>query len=173
MMKRCLLALPLLLAGAPALADPPAGFDARVESIRIASETPGISIAIVEDGKVVLARGYGVRRQGAAPKVDADTLFMIGSTGKAFTVAALATLVDAGKVGWDDKVIDHLPGFQMYDPRGHARDDGARPAGPSQRPGPGRGRPVAGAAGQAVAGRGGAAAALSEAGDQFPLRLCL
>jgi CubicO group peptidase (beta-lactamase class C family) len=116
MMKRCLFALPLLLAGAPALADPPAGFDARVESIRTATETPGISIAIVEDGKVVLAKGYGVRRQGAAAKVDADTLFMIGSTGKAFTVAALATLVDAGKIGWDDKVIDHLPGFQMYDP---------------------------------------------------------
>jgi CubicO group peptidase (beta-lactamase class C family) len=116
MMKRCLFALPLLLAGTPALADPPAGFDARVESIRTATETPGISIAIVEDGKVVLAKGYGVRKQGAAAKVDADTLFMIGSTGKAFTVAALATLVDSGKIGWDDKVIDHLPGFQMYDP---------------------------------------------------------
>ena len=41
---------------------------------------------------------------------------MTGSTGKAVTVAALATLVDAGKLGWDDKVVDRLPGFQMYDP---------------------------------------------------------
>jgi CubicO group peptidase (beta-lactamase class C family) len=49
-------------------------------------------------------------------RVDADTIFPTGSTGKAFTAAALATLVDAGKIAWDDKVIDRLPGFQMYDP---------------------------------------------------------
>jgi len=115
-MKRHLLALPLLLFAQPALADPPAGFDARVEAIRRASQTPGMAVAIVEDGKVVLARGYGVRRLGAPAPVDADTLFMIGSTGKAFTTAALATLVDAGRIRWDDKVIDHLPGFQMHDP---------------------------------------------------------
>ncbi|SEM71511.1 CubicO group peptidase, beta-lactamase class C family [Sphingomonas gellani] len=115
-MKRHLLLLPLLLAATPALADPPAGFDARVEAVRRASETPGMAVAIVENGKVVLAKGYGIRKLGAPAKVDADTLFMIGSTGKAFTSAALATLVDAGKIGWDDKVIDHLPGFQMYDP---------------------------------------------------------
>ena len=48
--------------------------------------------------------------------VDADTIFSTGSTGKAFTVAALAILVDQGKLSWDDKVIDHMPGFQMYDP---------------------------------------------------------
>jgi len=113
-MKRSLLAL-LLLAAAPARADVPAGFDARVEAIRRASETPGMAIAIVENGKVVLAKGYGVRRLGSPAKVDADTLFMIGSTGKAFTSAALATLVDAGRIDWDDKVIDHLPGFQMHD----------------------------------------------------------
>ena len=106
----------LLLSVVPATADPPAGLDARIETIRATSETPGMAVAIVENGKVVLAKGYGVRELGASAKVDADTLFMIGSTGKAFTVAALATLVDAGKIGWDDKVIDHLPGFQMYDP---------------------------------------------------------
>ena len=109
------LALALLFAATPALADPPAGFDARVEQVRAASETPGLAVAIVEDGKVVLAKGYGVRKLGSPARVDADTLFMIGSTGKAFTSAALATLVDVGKIGWDDKVIDHLPGFQMYD----------------------------------------------------------
>lgn len=115
-MMRHYLALPLLLAATPALADPPAGFDARAEAVRKASETPGMAIAIVENGRVVLAKGYGVRKLGGPEKVDANTLFMIGSTGKAFTTAALATLVDAGKLGWDDKVIDHLPGFQMYDP---------------------------------------------------------
>ncbi|WP_375396573.1 serine hydrolase [uncultured Sphingomonas sp.] len=110
-----LLATALLVMAAPALADPPGGFDARVEALRAKAGVPGLAIAIVENGKVVLARGYGIRKLGSAARVDADTLFMNGSTGKAMTVAALATLVDAGKLGWDDKVVDRLPGFQMYD----------------------------------------------------------
>ena len=100
----------------PALAAPPANIDQRVEELRRASELPGLAIAIVENGKTTLARGYGVRKMGGRDPVDANTIFMTGSTGKAVTVAALATLVDAGKIGWDDKVINHLPGFQMYDP---------------------------------------------------------
>ena len=112
-MKKLLLALAAL--ASPALADPPAGLDARIEALRQQAGVPGLAVSIVEHGRIVLAKGYGVRRLGSAARVDADTLFMNGSTGKAMTVAALATLVDAGKLGWDDKVIDHLPGFQMYD----------------------------------------------------------
>ena len=112
---RIFVALVALAATSPALAAPPANFDQRVEQLRQASETPGMAIAIVEDGKTVLAKGYGVRKLGGNEPVDADTIFMTGSTGKAVTVAALATLVDAGKLGWDDKVVDRLPGFQMYD----------------------------------------------------------
>jgi CubicO group peptidase (beta-lactamase class C family) len=108
------LALPLVLLAAPAAAQP-ADFDARVEALRKASGTPGMAIAIVENGKVVLAKGYGLRKLGAPQKIDADTIFTIGSTAKAMTATALAILVDAGKLGWDDKVIDHLPGFEMYD----------------------------------------------------------
>ena len=111
-----LLLASIALAVTPALADPPANFDARVEAVRQQAGVPGMAVAIVENGRVVLARGYGVRRLGGAAKVDADTIFMTGSTGKAVTTAALATLVDAGKLAWDDKVTDHLPGFQMYDP---------------------------------------------------------
>ena len=105
----------LALPGA-AIAGLPAGFDDRVEALRLQSGVPGLSIAVVEGGRVVLARGYGVRKLGSQAKVDADTLFMTGSTGKAMTVAALATLVDAGKMSWDDHVVDRLPAFQMYDP---------------------------------------------------------
>ena len=72
--------------------------------------------AIVKDGKVLFAHGYGVRAVGDQAAVDADTLFGIGSNTKAFTVAALAMLVDEGKLSWDDKVIDRLPGFRLYDP---------------------------------------------------------
>ena len=115
MKSRLSVALIALAAAYPALAAPPANFDQRVEQLRLASETPGMAIAIVENGKTVLAKGYGVRKIGTNDPVDADTIFMTGSTGKAVTVAALATLVDAGKLGWDDKVVDRLPGFQMYD----------------------------------------------------------
>lgn len=77
---------------------------------------PGVAIAIVKDGRVVLAKGYGVRKLGDPALVDAHTLFGIGSNTKAFTAAAIATLVDAGKLSWDDPVDQRLKGFQMYDP---------------------------------------------------------
>lgn len=114
-MKRMLIIMAAFAPGV-AMAAPPAGFDARVEAIRRKVGVPGLAIAIVENGRTTLARGYGVRKLGEPTPVDADTLFPTGSTGKAFTAAALATLVDAGTIGWDDRVIDRLPGFQMYDP---------------------------------------------------------
>lgn len=113
---RVFVALALIATSLPLAAAPPADFDARVESLRAKIGTPGLAIAIVENGEATLAHGYGVSKVGATERVDADTIFPTGSTGKAFTVAALATLVDAGKIGWDDKVTDRLPGFQMYDP---------------------------------------------------------
>jgi CubicO group peptidase (beta-lactamase class C family) len=106
----------MALLAPPALADPPAGFDERVETLRRSIGVPGVSIAIVENGRPTLARGYGVRDLSAPQPVDADTIFATGSTGKAFTVAALAILVDQGKIKWDDKVIDHMPDFRMWDP---------------------------------------------------------
>jgi CubicO group peptidase (beta-lactamase class C family) len=65
---------------------------------------------------VTLARGYGVRRLGEDAPVDADTIFQLGSVGKAFTTAALAVLYDRGQIDWDDPVTKHIPWFQMYDP---------------------------------------------------------
>lgn len=106
----------VLLAWATAGAAPPKGFDARVEALRQKIGSPAVSVAIVENGKVTLARAYGVKRLGGSDKADADTIFQLGSVTKAFTAAALATLVDDGKIKWDDKVIDHLPWFRMYDP---------------------------------------------------------
>lgn len=105
-----------LVISASVLAAPPEGFDNRVEALRKQVGVPGMAIAIVENGKVTLAKGYGVKKLGSPEPVGADTIFPTGSTGKAFTAADVAILVDQGKVGWDDKVIDHLPGFQMFDP---------------------------------------------------------
>jgi CubicO group peptidase (beta-lactamase class C family) len=77
---------------------------------------PGIAIGVIKDGRVVLAKGYGVRKTGGTAAVDANTLFAIGSNTKAFTTAALSILVDEGKIGWDNRVIDYLPDFRMWDP---------------------------------------------------------
>lgn len=94
----------------------PAQIDRTVQRSMSAFQVPGMAVGIVKDGRLVYAKGYGVRELGKPEKVDADTLFQIGSNTKAFTAAALAILVDEGKIHWDDKVIDHLPNFRMYDP---------------------------------------------------------
>jgi CubicO group peptidase (beta-lactamase class C family) len=94
----------------------PADIDRLVARAQQVFTVPGVSVAIVKDGQTLFAKGYGVRANGKPEKVDADTLFGIGSNTKAFTVAALATLVDQGKLHWDDKVIDLMPQVRLYDP---------------------------------------------------------
>jgi CubicO group peptidase (beta-lactamase class C family) len=79
-------------------------------------QVPGMAVAIVKNGAVVHAKGYGVRELGKPGPVDANTLFAIASNSKAFTSAALAILADEGKITWDDRVVAHLPYFQAYDP---------------------------------------------------------
>jgi CubicO group peptidase (beta-lactamase class C family) len=108
-------ALMFLLPGFAAAA-PPAGFDARVEAVMHEQGVPGVAVAIVEDGETTLARGYGLKSLEHPQPVGPDSLFQIGSTSKAFTAAALAILVDEGRIRWEDPVIDHLAGFRMYDP---------------------------------------------------------
>lgn len=118
-MKRLLFVLlAALVASSPAFAQS-LDVDAFIEYAQgsfDAYEVPGAAVAIVKDGQVVLTRGFGVRRLGEPAPVDADTLFAIASNSKAFTAAVLATLVDEGKLSWDDHVIDHLPAFRVYDP---------------------------------------------------------
>jgi CubicO group peptidase (beta-lactamase class C family) len=77
---------------------------------------PGVSVAIVKDGKTVFIKGYGVKEWGGNDKVDENTLFMIGSNTKAFTATAVAMLHAEKKLSLDDKVQKWLPGFKMYDP---------------------------------------------------------
>jgi CubicO group peptidase (beta-lactamase class C family) len=91
-----------------------ATIDALVERTLKTFDVPGIAVAVVKDGKVIHAKGYGVKSILTNEKVDGNTLFGIASNSKAFTAAALAMLVDEGKVKWDDKVIQYLPNFKMY-----------------------------------------------------------
>ena len=91
-------------------------FGAYVDNARKTFDVPGIAVAIVKDGKVVMEQGFGLREIGKPDKVDAHTLFAIASNTKAFTAAALQQLAEAGKLKMDDRVIDHLPWFRMSDP---------------------------------------------------------
>lgn len=97
-------------------AAPPRDLDRYVQRAFDTFETPGMALAIVERGKPPVIRTYGVRRMDEAAKVDEQTMFSMGSTTKAFTSAVLAMLVDEGKLSWDSKVVDVLPGFRMYEP---------------------------------------------------------
>ncbi|MCI0690539.1 serine hydrolase [candidate division KSB1 bacterium] len=94
----------------------PKDLDAYVERVRKEFEVPGIALAIVKDGKVVMAKGYGVRKLGESTPVDARTLFGIASNTKAFTATALGLLVEEGKLEWDAPVVRYLPWFQLADP---------------------------------------------------------
>jgi len=91
-------------------------FGAYVDNTRKTFNVPGIAVAIVKDGKVVLEEGYGLRESGKPEKVDAHTLFAIASNTKAFTAAALQMLAEQGKLDMDGRVTDYLPWFQMSDP---------------------------------------------------------
>ena len=118
MHRQLALAVAFLLA--PALraqaAAPAARVDAYIANAVRAWKEPGLAIAVVKDDKVVFAKGYGVRKLGDAAPVDENTVFAIGSLTKAFTAAAAGMLVDEGKLHWDDRVIDYLPDFRLYDP---------------------------------------------------------
>ncbi|MGF6494079.1 CubicO group peptidase (beta-lactamase class C family) [Luteibacter sp. 621] len=93
-----------------------ADFDAYVDATRKQFDVPGIAVAIVKDGKIVLEMGSGVRKLGDPAKVDAHTRFAIASNTKAFTAASLAILADEKKLDMNDRVVDRLPWFQMSDP---------------------------------------------------------
>jgi len=92
------------------------GFDDYVNKALKDWDVPGVAIAIVKNDQIVFAKGYGVRKLGDPTPVDEKTLFAIGSSSKAFTAAAIAMLVDEGKIKWDDPVTKYLPGFQLFDP---------------------------------------------------------
>jgi CubicO group peptidase (beta-lactamase class C family) len=103
-------------APAPAQAAELADLEPFIEQAMRDWEIPGLAIAVVRDDSVILARGFGEREIGTGQPVDEHTLFAIASTTKAMTVATLGMLVDEGIIQWDDRVADHMPGFDLADP---------------------------------------------------------
>lgn len=88
--------------------------DKYIEKARKDWNVPGMAVAIVKDGKVVLSKGYGVKELGQKDQVDENTQFAIASNSKAFVASCIARLVEEGKLSWKDKVRDYLPYFLLY-----------------------------------------------------------
>ena len=107
---------PSLQAHEPAAGPTPEAIDAAVRATIERYRLPGIAVGVIEDGKVVYARGYGETVAGSGDQVTTKTLFKIASNSKAMTGAVLARLVQQGKLRWDDPVVKHLPQFAMHDP---------------------------------------------------------
>src|SRR5262245_17051996 len=113
---------PTSFAAASSVAKPlSADVVARIDSIAAESlkdgVTPGISLAVVREGAVVLAKGYGVADIESQKPVTANTLFAAGSTMKSVTALALMQLVDEGKVELDASVTKYVPYFRVADAR--------------------------------------------------------
>lgn len=113
-------------AGGPAAAGPAfsaqsvqaaiAALDAIVTQQMTTTTVPGVAVGVIHDGKLLTAKGFGVREVGKDAKVDADTVFQLASVSKALGSTAVAAAVTSGKVAWSDPVEKGLPGFTLADP---------------------------------------------------------
>ncbi len=111
-----LLGLLLSAAPAPAQQELPANLLKLCEDLEAKRQEyhiPGMALVIVHNDQVLLARGFGVVDPKSGQRVDADTLFCIGSSTKSFTSAAIGMMVEEGKMSWDDPVSKHIPAFQL------------------------------------------------------------
>jgi len=117
----------LAAAAGPVCAQATGDMQARIDAVMPAYETyvqagmtaanvPGVAIGIVHGDRLVYTKAFGVKERTKPDPVTPDTIFQIGSTTKAFLGATLAQAVDAGRLKWDDRVVDHLPEFQLNDP---------------------------------------------------------
>jgi CubicO group peptidase (beta-lactamase class C family) len=91
------------------------GLDEFITSVMKEWKVPGLAIAVVKDGQVILSKGYGYRDVEKKLPVSSRTLFAIGSISKSFTVSLLGMLADEGKLEWDKPVRTYLTDFQLYD----------------------------------------------------------
>src|SRR5947209_1860102 len=98
---------------------PPTSLDRLEQSLEEQRElfkVPGMAVAVVKDGHVLMSRGLGDRDAERGLPVTADTIFAIGSSTKAFTATLIGALVDDGLLEWDTPVRRYLPTFRMFDP---------------------------------------------------------
>lgn len=89
--------------------------DPFITSVMKEWKVPGLAVAVIQDGKIVLSKGYGHRDAERSMPVTPQTLFAIGSITKSFTVTALSILADEGKLDWDKPVRSYMPDFRLHD----------------------------------------------------------
>ncbi|MEN5427921.1 serine hydrolase domain-containing protein [Stenotrophomonas pennii] len=105
---------------------PAAGFNvANIESmaqqLTYGERVPGMAVAIVQGGRILSARGYGVTDVNNPLPVDSHTVFRLASLSKAFAGTMAGLLVNDGTLRWDSKVTDYVPGFQLATPEATER----------------------------------------------------
>lgn len=105
-----------LFAGSHSLISQDIDWRKMIEEWRVAYHVPGMSVGIIKNGEVIFSDGFGSLEEGKNKQPDGQTLYAIASNTKAFITASFATLVDEGKVSWDDPVRMYLPYFELYDP---------------------------------------------------------
>jgi CubicO group peptidase (beta-lactamase class C family) len=115
-MKRFFFILGVIFLTLAVNAQLPPELDAYIAEAQKRGNSPGVAIAVVKDGKVLAAKGFGVRALGSPQLVDADTMFDTASLTKSFTAAVIATLVDEGKMKWDNPLRRYLPQVEFSDP---------------------------------------------------------
>ena len=93
-----------------------ARFEALAEHLVQGQRVPGLAMAIVQDGRILSARGYGVTDVVRPQAVDSHTVFRLASLSKAFAGTMAGLLVNDGSLRWDSKVIDYVPGFHLVEP---------------------------------------------------------
>lgn len=88
----------------------------KIEQYRNDWDVPGVAVAIIQNDEIVYSKGFGELEKGKSQVPDGQSVFAVASISKAFTAAALAMMVDEGKLSWNDKVVTWLPWFKLYDP---------------------------------------------------------
>jgi CubicO group peptidase (beta-lactamase class C family) len=111
---------PVARGQSPKPGGPPKTFDLKAIDAYVAAQVreqgyPGLSLTILRDGKVVLARGYGRRSLPDGPPVEPETPFAVGSVTKQFTCASVLLLAEEGKLSVEDPVTKYYPKLARAD----------------------------------------------------------
>lgn len=93
-----------------------ARLDELASGLLARSRVPGMSVAVVHNGRTIYVRGFGVREAGKPDKVDADTVFQLASVSKPVGATVVAQQVGAGAIAWDTPLRAKLPWFTLADP---------------------------------------------------------
>ncbi len=96
-------------------------FEAMAQQLVANQRVPGLALAVVQNGRVLSARGYGITDTRVGEPVDAHTVFRIASLSKGFAGTMAGLLVSEGALRWDSRLTDFMPDFRLQDPHASQR----------------------------------------------------